>query len=681
MKAKTFWSGMIGIIVVTHFAAGVVVEQSEMETARQWISTNLGNAQPAGPVDEKSAGTLGTVPLSFVYGGIESKTFLSSWIFERNDKSLDAARHETTLSYTDPATGLQVRCVAVEYLDFPTVEWTLYFKNTGSADTPILSNLQAIDADFTRGAEGEFILNHHTGDLCTADSYEPHAEPLKSKTEKVIANFGGRPTQGTFPYFNLEWPTQGVIFAISWAGQWETKFTRDEGTNLRIQAGQQQAHFTLHPGEEIRTPMIVLQFWQGTRLHAQNVWRQWMIAHNMPRPGGKLPPVPQLAACSSHQYGEMIHADRDSQIFFVDRYLEKGIKLDYWWMDAGWYINTKGWPETGTWEVDLKRFPGGLRAITDHCHAKGVKSLVWFEPERVAAGTWLATQHPEWIFGGEKGGLLKLGEEEPRHWLTEHVDGLLVGQGIDLYRQDFNMDPLDYWRGNDPEDRQGITEIRHVMGYFAYWDELRRRHPDMLIDSCASGGRRNDLETLRRAVPLLRSDYIMEPVGNQCHTYALSYWFPFYGTGTSKTDPYLIRSVLCPHFIACWDMRSDELDYGTLKKLIDQWNVYAPNFLGDYYPLTTYSLDNDRWIAWQFDRNDKGEGMVQVFRRAESPYETAHFPLAALNPHARYRVKNLDRNEEEEWSGSELLQNGLPVTMRNKPDSVVFTYRKKISPD
>ena len=147
---------------------------------------------------------------------------------------------------------------------------------------------------------------------------------------------------------------------------------------------------------------------------------------------------------------------------------------------------------------------------------------MWFEPERVTAGTWLTDNHPEWILGGKDGGLLNLGHPDARQWLTDHIDKLLTEQGIDLYRQDFNMDPLEFWRKNDPEDRQGITEIRHVMGYQAYWDELRRRHPDMLIDSCASGGRRNDLETLRRAVPLLRSDYIMEPVGNQCHTYTLA---------------------------------------------------------------------------------------------------------------------------------------------------------------
>ena len=105
-----------------------------------------------------------------------------------------------------------------------------------------------------------------------------------------------------------------------------------------------------------------------------------------------------------------------------------------------------------------------------------------------------------------------------------------------------------------PDDRQGITEIRHVEGYLAYWDELRRRHPGLLIDSCASGGRRNDLETLRRAVPLLRSDFQgpQNPssaemmVGNQGHTYGLSFWVPYYGTGVFYDNVYAVRSHLTP---------------------------------------------------------------------------------------------------------------------------------------
>jgi alpha-galactosidase len=51
---------------------------------------------------------------------------------------------------------------------------------------------------------------------------------------------------------------------------------------------------------------------------------------------------------------------------------------------------------TGTWEPDSQRFPRGLRAVCNHAHSKGIKTLVWFEPERVVAGTWLGARR-EWL--------------------------------------------------------------------------------------------------------------------------------------------------------------------------------------------------------------------------------------------------------------------------------------------
>jgi alpha-galactosidase len=155
----------------------------------------------------------------------------------------------------------------------------------------------------------------------------------------------------------------------------------------------------------------------------------------------------------------MINANTRNQIQFIDRYREEKLNLDYWWMDAGWYWNKTGWPNTGTWEVDTNRFPGGLRPICDHAHTGGEKIIVWFEPERVTAGTWLWDKHPEWLLGD----LLNLGNEQARLWLTDHVSRMLTEQGIDLYRQDFNIDPLPYWRRNDTPDRQGITEIPQLL--------------------------------------------------------------------------------------------------------------------------------------------------------------------------------------------------------------------------
>jgi alpha-galactosidase len=617
-------------------------------------------------------------PFSFVYDGKPSATLLSGWKAVRATRELDAARVEHKVTYRDEGTGLEVRCVGIEYRDYPTLEWTVYFKNTGQADTPLLEELRALDLRVERSGRGEFVLHHEVGSPCTPGDFEPLETELKPESAKHISAAGGRPSNSDMPYFNLEWADQGMIVVVGWPGQWAADFRRDGGNGLRIQAGQEKTHLRLHPGEEVRTPLMVVQFWRGDWVRGQNIWRRWMVAHSLPRQGGQLPPV-QMAACSSHQFGEMIHANTANQQLFIDRYVEEKLGLDYWWMDAGWYPCDGNWGKTGTWEVDKQRFPGGLREISDHAHAKGVKTILWFEPERVVGGTWLTQTHPEWILGGKNGGLLNLGNTEARQWLTDHVDRLLTEQGIDLYRQDFNMDPLNSWQQNDTEDRQGITENHHVTGYLAYWDELRRRHPAMLIDSCASGGRRNDLETMRRAVPLLRSDYIMEPVGNQGHTYGLSFWLPYQGTGSGSgaLTPYLLRSTMVTHFTACFDTRRKDLDYAMLRRVLGQWRQYAECYFGDYYPLTPYSRDAALWIGWQFDVPEKGQGLVQAFRRDKSAFESARFKLSGLDEQARYVVTDVDHPQgAQEVTGQELMTRGVRVVIEQQPGDTVVTYRK-----
>jgi alpha-galactosidase len=199
----------------------------------------------------------------------------------------------------------------------------------------------------------------------------------------------------------------------------------------------------------------------------------------------------------------------------------------------------------------------------------------------------------------------------------------------------------------------------------------------LLIDTCASGGRRNDLETLRRSVPLWRSDYAWEPIGQQCQTYGLSFWVPYYGTGVTSDDPYVLRSDMAPFFLMSWDMRKTNLDYPRLRRLVQQWRKFAAYYLSDYYPLTHYSPESTVWIAWQFDCPERGEGMVQAFRRNESVYEVARLKLHGLEPTAVYTLTNLDVPGTTEMTGRELAEPGLPIAIKDRPDSAVIVYKKK----
>jgi alpha-galactosidase len=609
------------------------------------------------------------LPFSFVYDGRSSDACLAEWPVQRTTTKLDASRLRHTLGWTDPRTGLEVRCVAVEYTDFPAAEWTVFLKNTGPADTPILENLQALDAAFERGAGGEFVLHGTKGDWCAPQSFEPWQLTLGPGAAHRFAPDGGRPTNGPkgWPYYNLQMPGAGVILAIGWPGQWAASFARDGGRGLRVIAGQQLTHFRLKPGEEARTPLVAALFWRGAdTVRAQNLWRRWFLAHNLPRLNGQ-PPAPMLQM----QCYRTFEKGGEQDLFeTVNEFLRAGIPFDLCWRDAGWYPCKGSWPNTGTWELDTQRYPKGWRPFSDWLHQQGKKFIVWFEPERVGdRESWLAKNHPDWLLGGT---LLNLGHPEAWRWLVEHIDKMLVAQGIDYYRQDFNMDPLAHWRAHDAPDRRGLTEMKHVMGYLAFWDELRRRHPALLIDSCASGGRRNDLETLRRAVPLLRSDFQFgheATLPNQGHTYGISSWIPYYGSGCYFTDKYSARSYIMP----CSGFAGTNAE---TKRAYEECRRVAPFMLGDFYPQTAYTLQPGDWIAWQFDRPDLDGGVLQAFRRDKNEAPTQVFRLRALKPSAKYEITDLDGGPARTFTGKELMEDGLAVEIAAKPGAAVIFYSK-----
>ena len=327
-------------------------------------------------------------------------------------------------------------------------------------------------------------------------------------------------------------------------------------------AGQEQTHFKLLPGETARSPLAALLFWNGGDwIRAQNVWRRWMVEHNLPRCSGK-PVSTHYGSC----WSVTLNPSAEEELAIVDGFQHEGIQLDYYFIDAGWYPNEGSWVNVGTWEVDKTRFPRGVREVADRVHKNGSKFVLWFEPERVVDGSWLSVHHPEWILGSGNARLLNLGNPAAWNWVVERIDALITSEAVDVYRQDFNMQPLGCWRTADAPDRQGITEMRHVEGYLAFWDEIRRRHPDLYIDTCASGGRRNDLETLRRSVPLLRSDWFSPAESQQAHTMGIALWLPYYGSGMGPGDVYWYRSCIFPASRIGLDTRKSDQDYAALEE-------------------------------------------------------------------------------------------------------------------
>ena len=273
---------LLALVARGHAAGHDWLAPGEEQDRSRWVNDHLLASDPR-------------LPFSFIYGGQASGELLPGWRKGRDTRKPDANRTRHTLVWTEAKSGLEVRCVAVEYADYPAVEWVLHFTNTGKEDSGIIERIEALDNLLPWGGNG-FVLHRALGDSNSAESFAPVDEPLPAGDlrERVFAPNGGRSSDGNMPYFNIDRHGGGVVLAIGWSGQWEAGFQPLADGRLRVRAGQQRTHFKLHPGETVRSPRIVLVFWQGPDdLRGNNVFRQLALAHYLPRHDGKpvFPPV------------------------------------------------------------------------------------------------------------------------------------------------------------------------------------------------------------------------------------------------------------------------------------------------------------------------------------------------------------------------------------------------------
>ncbi|MCA9446988.1 MAG: NPCBM/NEW2 domain-containing protein, partial [Candidatus Omnitrophica bacterium] len=357
------------------------------------------------------------IPISFTYGGISSSELLKKW--NRTTESKDSGdRIIRTSRWDDPETGLRLEVVASSFKRYPAVEWIAYFENRGQQDSPILENIQALDVTLRTGnTKRAAILHQIAGDDCSERSYSPIETKFEAGNSIEFVPVAGRSSNGTFPFFNFEYRDQGLIAAIGWSGQWAASLDRPQSGLTRLAAGMEQTHLLLHPGERIRTPRILLMTWKGNRVQSHNRFRRLMLFHYAPKEDGHPVRLPIVSQCfDRYSWTKPEWATEAGQINAAR--FAHDIGCDTHWLDAAWFKD--GFPHgVGNWEAEPKRFPKGLKPVSDACHRMGLKFVLWFEPERVAAGSMIATEHPDFVFGGEKGGLFKLNDPEARRWLTE----------------------------------------------------------------------------------------------------------------------------------------------------------------------------------------------------------------------------------------------------------------------
>ena len=649
------------------------------------------------------------VPFSFRYNGKESTQLLPQWQASQ-ENSADGNIQIHRYVYTDPSTHLKVTAEIRLYPDFPDViDWVLRFRNDGTADTPIIENILPLHWSIPASA-GDCIIRHAQGSNNSAADFTPLEESFGPGGSDHLESSNGRSSDtNTLPFFNLQTGDHGLIGAIGWTGNWKADFNyAADGKTLLMASGMKQTHLLLHPGEEIRTPRIVLMSWTGGNWQeSQNSWRRLLFAHYSPQVNGQAIRGPVLFG----SWGSEPIADK---LAFIQWVHDHKIPMDVYAVDAGWYGASVGlendptnpewnpwWKNRGDWYPSHRYYPNGIRPLGAALKKDGIGFSLWIEPETTMAGKKIIRDHPDWFIhrnppAKQDTWLANLGNPAALKGITDMVSNFITQFEMTWYRQDFNIPPEVFWQQADTPDRIGMTEIGHIEGLYKMWDDLLARHPGLHIDNCASGGRRLDIEMMSRSFVFWRTDNgFADTLAEQAQTQALAYWVPenegfeTYTGSTPWTKPgpyttpkslYLMRlgysngygitpgatGVNNPAWVA-W-----------IKRAIREYREVQPYFYADFYPLLPYSRGEEAWTAWQWNRPEDKDGLVIVLRRPKSPFTTMELGLKHLDPDATYRVEirtTYDKGPVREMKGSDLAH--LQVQLSAAPGSTLVFYRQK----
>lgn len=634
-----------------------------------------------------------SVPVEYTLGDRHYCGFPAEFHPVAETRRVDANLYETTVTAHTPE-GLELRAVCQSFLDFPVVDWVMYVTNRGSDNSPVLS-----DWHITTTYSGQSpVLAHSNGDTCGEDGYTWFdTVPEDSGTLTIQPDRDGTSCKGAFPYMRLRFSDWGVNVAVGWTGTWRVDVLRT-GDAVTLRAGQAAFASYLKPGETVRTPRMTYEAYTGGEDCARNLWRSFYLAHILPRENGApLPSKLILHTWMIDGLPEFCGVTEENQKRAIDAYRAGGLVPDIWWINAGWYPCDNNWPTTGNWYPHPEHLPNGLAPIGEKCDREGIQLLVWFEPERVYQGTKLFREHPEFLlrYHGEPNdwwdgnALLDLGNPAACDWLIDLVDSIIKESHIRIYRQDFNFAPAQYWDTNVEEGRVGIRENLHIQGYYRYWDTLLERNPGLWMDSCASGGRRNDIETMRRAVPLHYTDvgYGKHPIKQLQHREMFE-WIPYfrahtmnwdtadgtYGNTNLPLDEFAFQNAMAPAMTCMVEWNDTPAQFALARRMIPVWRRAADLELScDYYPLTACRASQEDWYAMQFD--GEREGFIQIIRnnRVAEDSVTVH-PHA--DPTRSYTFTDPLGKRSFTVSGEQLAREGFCDALPLRA-GVLWFYEKK----
>ncbi len=358
----------------------------------------------------------------------------------------------------------------------------------------------------------------------------------------------------------------------------------------------------------------------------------------------------------------------------------KKLGIEMFVLDDGWFgKRNSDLAGLGDWVENRKKLPGGIKYIANAVNKMGMKFGLWFEPECVNPDSDLYRAHPDWAISiegrtktlGRNQMVLDLTRKEVRDYIVESVDKVLSGANIEYVKWDYNRHISDMY--SKTLKQQGEFFHRYIMGLYEVLGRIfREKHPNILFESCSSGGNRFDLGMLCYSPQIWTSDNT-DPIARLSIQGGIYNFYPQSTVSahvsmaphaqTLRDTPIQTRFNVAAFGVLGYELDFGELTFAERRQVKEQIAFYkAHRRTFQYGQLKKQNLKYSDQISWQITSSE--ETMAAIYQRCKNSCPGRdRLDVNGLDPDKLYTVESRDQYLRISRFGG-LIKHIVPITLR-----------------
>ncbi|WP_109249158.1 alpha-galactosidase [Lentilactobacillus kefiri] len=498
-----------------------------------------------------------------------------------------------------------------------------------------------------------------------------------------ISSLRGTSSHQQNPFVMLARPNtddaNGSVFGFNlvYSGNFADQVQVDQYDASRMMVGINPEEFAwnLKPGEKFQTPEAVLSY---TDQGMNQLSQQMGAFYQNHLVNQKFAHVERPTLINNWE-ATFMDFDEDKLLSFATT--AKKLGLEMFVLDDGWFGHRNADNSSlGDWFVNEPKFPSGFDTFANKIHDLGLKFGLWFEPEMISIDSELYKEHPDWLINApgrhaspeRQQFVLDMTRPEVVDYLFDAMSKIIDMTKLDYIKWDMNRNITETYSNQLSAADQLEMPHRYILGVYQLYDRLVKAYPDVLFESCSSGGGRFDLGMMYYAPQAWTSDDT-DAVERMLIQFGTSYGYPqammgAHVSAVPNDQVGRITSLKTRANVAYFGDFGYELDITKMsaeeqQQVKDQVAFYKAHRqlfqFGEFYRIDNPFENGGNVMSWEVVSNDKQHAIAGRYQILNCP-NTGYLRLyiEGLDPDTKYTVNG----GSEEFYGDELMNAGLFVS-------------------